>query len=213
MTEIHRCPEILPPEQRLDDDLVQLCLELYARTFAYPDSKELHDAAFEAIKVLKDRLAYRRSFMSELNSAADVYRPAAPDDAKQAHSKSEFKRLSAMGVAVKAPDDGKGQRGEGVLIPLEQFIGGIESGRTLSLNREVIAGALKNVLAACRMRLGHLPQAPQELATGAALISDLRKLIAEWEAETDTELTPVGEMCKILGDEVEAILKRHQEGK
>lgn len=51
----------LPPEQRTDDDLVQLCLELYARTFAYPNNESMHNAAFEAIAVLKARLASLRA--------------------------------------------------------------------------------------------------------------------------------------------------------
>lgn len=39
--------------------------------------------------------------------------------------------------------------------------------------------------------------------------SVLDKLIADWNAETDTELCSVSEMCKILADELSAIIRKH----
>ena len=51
--------EILPVIQRTDEDLVQLALELYSRSLTYVSSKQLHDAAFEAIRELKRRLGQR----------------------------------------------------------------------------------------------------------------------------------------------------------
>lgn len=39
--------------------------------------------------------------------------------------------------------------------------------------------------------------------------SVLDKLMADWNAETDTELCSVSEMCKILADELSAIIRKH----
>lgn len=47
------------PAERPDDELVDICLQLYARTYAYPDKESLHMAAFEAIAELKKRLRER----------------------------------------------------------------------------------------------------------------------------------------------------------
>lgn len=69
-----------PVSERNNDDLFQLCLELYARTGAQPNNKTMHDKAFEAIHEMKNRLSLLPDTKVEEKTIRSPIQPEHPFD-------------------------------------------------------------------------------------------------------------------------------------
>jgi type II secretory pathway component PulM len=67
-------PDAKPAAEYCDADLVDLALQIYARSFVHPDSEPLHDRWVECRKELIERFARLNAAISEVTNERDELR-------------------------------------------------------------------------------------------------------------------------------------------